>query len=182
MANATGTPQSALYAARGANSALPDGNMQRNRSAEQQHSSASGNPYNYNKRGNGMNYAQFLNGQDPALSRYTPSTLRSTDPTRGTDWNNNRGGYAYNLPTSFGGFGGFSQFSRQQQPPAQMDPDPREAQFRQQAAQAGMQRSNRQFSPGIDPSTIKQQNPTYDQLMRMIGVGGSIGGPQRYTV
>ena len=62
-----------------------------------------------------MNYQQFLNGQDPSLSRYVPPTLTSTSPTMGNSWNNNQGGYAYNLPTSFGGFGGFSQYSRQRQ-------------------------------------------------------------------
>jgi len=98
MANATGTPQSALYQARG----ISDGNSIRNRSAEQQHSYNSGNP---------MNYSQFMNGQDPSLSRYTPSTLTTRSPTS-PQWSNNPGGYAYNLPTAFGGFGGFSQFSQ----------------------------------------------------------------------
>jgi len=104
MANNTGTPQSMLYQMRGQSTAPSDGNGSRNRSVEQQHSYNSGNP---------MNYTQFLNGQDPSLGRYTPPTLQGTSPTN-QRWNNNQGGYAYNLPTAFGGFSGFSQYS---QPP-----------------------------------------------------------------
>lgn len=102
MANSTGTPQGALYQIRGQHTAPSDGNGTRNRSAEQEHSYNSGNPMNYN---------QFLNGQDPALGRYKPPTLAGTSPTD-QRWNNDVGGYAYNLPTSFGGFGGFSQYSK----------------------------------------------------------------------
>lgn len=100
--NSSGTPQSMLYQMRGQHTAPSDGNGSRNRSQEQQHSYNSGNP---------MNYMQFLNGQDPSLGRYTPPTLSSQSPTS-PQWNNNQGGYAYNLPTAFGGFGGFSQFSQ----------------------------------------------------------------------
>lgn len=103
--NSTGTPQSMLYQMRGQSTAPSDGNGTRNRKVEQQHSYNSGNP---------MNYMQFLNGQDPSLGRYTPPTLSSRSPTS-PQWNNNQGGYAYNLPTSFGGFGGFSQYSQQPQ-------------------------------------------------------------------
>lgn len=124
MANATGTPQSALYQARG----VSDGNQYRNRSAEQQHSYNSGNP---------MNYLQFMNGQDPSLSRYTPPTLNSMSPTNPTWTNNNyQGGYAYNLPTSFGGFGGFSQFSQNPQVGSQA-PDPFAAQAAASQGQGG---------------------------------------------
>lgn len=100
--NSTGTPQSMLYQMRGQSTAPSDGNGTRNRKVEQQHSYNSGNP---------MNYMQYLNGQDPSLGRYTPPTLSSQSPTS-PQWNNNQGGYAYNLPTSFGGFGGFSQYSK----------------------------------------------------------------------
>ena len=184
MANASGTPQGALYAARGANTAPFDGNAQRNRSAEQQYSQASGNPYNYQGRGNGMNYAQFLNGQDPSLSRYVPSTLRSNDPARGTEWNNNPGGYAYNLPTSFGGFGGFSQFSRQNQPPAQRALQGMgQPQFGNRLSTSADPNATREMNPAMKPQSIGAE-PTYQQLLRMLGPqpGGSIGGPNRYTV
>lgn len=107
-----GVPQSMLYNARGQSTAPSDGNGTRNRSAEQQHSYNSGNP---------MNYLQFLNGQDPSLSRYVPATLSTSSPTN-PQWNAYQGGYAYNLPTAFGGFGGFSQFSRLPEPPEQMPP------------------------------------------------------------
>lgn len=193
MANASGTPQGALYAARGANTAPSDGNAQRNRSAEQQYSQASGNPYNYQGRGSGMNYAQFLNGQDPSLSRYVPSTLRSSDPTQGNNWNNYPGGYGYNLPTAFGGFGGFSQFSRQDQASRQQPPSPqigpssnlREEALLRQARQGSIKPGNQQVGGYArvprsygDP-TGGVRNPSYEQLIRMLQPGGSIGGPNR---
>ena len=107
------TPQGMLYQMRGQNTAPSDGNGSRNRVAEQQNSAASGNPYNYRGNSN-MDWNQFLNGQDQSLGRYIPPTLQGTSPTD-QRWNNNQGGYAYNLPTSFGGFGGFSQFSQNPQ-------------------------------------------------------------------
>ena len=106
------TPQGMLYQMRGQNTTPSDGNGSRNRVAEQQNSAASGNPYNYRGNSN-MDWNQFLNGQDQSLGRYTPPTLQGTSPTD-QRWNNNQGGYAYNLPTSFGGFGGFSQYSQGQ--------------------------------------------------------------------
>lgn len=107
------TPQGMLYQMRGQNTAPSDGNGSRNRVAEQQNSAASGNPYNYRGNSN-MDWNQFLNGQSQNLGRYTPPTLSSMSPTS-PQWNNNPGGYAYNLPTSFGGFGGFSQYEMPQQ-------------------------------------------------------------------
>ena len=107
------TPQGMLYRMRGQNTAPSDGNGSRNRVAEQQNSAASGNPYNYRGNSN-MNWNQFLNGQSQNLGRYTPPTLSSMSPTS-PQWNNNPGGYGYNLPTSFGGFGGFSQYEMPQQ-------------------------------------------------------------------
>lgn len=171
MSNATGVNQSALYQMRGPAS---DGNQTRDRSKEQYHSYNSGNP---------MNYAQFMNGQDPSLGRYVPPTLSSQSPTNPT-WNNNPGGYAYNLPTAFGGFGGFSQFSQNPQQPAVWgnaggDVD------RQGSAPQGMP-INRLLpqlqasgATGARPKPMPYQKPpdNPNSLGTANDVGGSIGGP-----
>ena len=163
MANATGTPQSALYRTRGQS----DGNSTRNRSAEQQYSGNSGNP---------MNYLQQMNGQDPSLARYVPPMLASRNPTSAS-WqnnNNNQGGYAYNIPTQFGGFGGFSQFSQQggpggaQAPQGQQVPPAQTMQAPTQEAEAvrqitgARQLQNNSFGRG------ERTTPTYDSLMGML--------------
>ncbi len=176
MANASGIPQGVLYSARQAASPSPAGKASRNRSAEQQYSSNSGNPYNY-QRGTGMNYAQFLNGQDPSLGRYVPSTLNTTSPTS-PSWNNSMGGYGYNAPTQFGGFGGFSQFS---QPPArslQGNNDRLSMALRTQPSIPGAE-SKPALQTAVDPGarlTPANGAVSYDALLNLLQRGRNYGG------
>jgi len=52
-------------------------------------------------------YSQFYGGQDPNLGRYTPPTINNPSNMSGApQWNNNPGGYAYNLPNAYGGYQG----------------------------------------------------------------------------
>ena len=195
--NSSGTPQSMLYQMRGQHTAPSDGNGSRNRSAEQQYSSNSGNP---------MNYMQFLNGQDPSLGRYTPPTLSTQSPTS-PQWNNNQGGYGYNLPTAFGGFGGFSQYSQQpqqsqgdmppsfsmasggqnQSQPASMPPSyrppPMGGMFNPNSRGTPIGRTPQGFAkpalaPSQPPATAPANNLSYEQMINMMRTrGGAPSGP-----
>lgn len=88
---ANGTPQSELYSGYGQQT-----NQYRDRSAEQNYTT-SGNPMNYVPNF----YSPMYGTQQPGLGRYAPPTM--SDPNS-NQWNN-QGGYAYNLPTSFGPYG-----------------------------------------------------------------------------
>lgn len=89
---ANGTPQSALYSGYGAMD-----NPYRDRSSEQAHTT-SGNPMNYIPNFNDPMYGT----QQPSLGRYVPPMMSTYN---NGSWNG-QGGYAYNLPTSFGPYGG----------------------------------------------------------------------------
>lgn len=99
--NATGTPQSALYNIR--QGVSPDN---RDRSAEQRNTN-SGNPMAPLFNTSPSQYSTFYAGQDPNLGRYTPPTINNPSNVSGApQWNNNPGGYAYNLPNAYGGYQG----------------------------------------------------------------------------
>ena len=110
MASASGTPQSMLYQARGAVS------DNRDRSAEQRHSN-SGNPmqpiFNTTFPTNGAQYTDPYGGQNPNLGRYTPSTIANAGSGGSPQWNNNMGGYSYNLPNAYGGYQGVGLYGQQ---------------------------------------------------------------------
>lgn len=115
-----GTPQSELYGTGYGNLS----NTYRDRSAEQNFTN-SGNPMSYIP-----NYFDPMYGtQQPGLSRYSPPML--SNPWSGANnWMGGMGGYAYNLPTSFGPYGGSwgSPYSQQ---------GPQSQQGIQQAGQMG---------------------------------------------
>lgn len=89
---ANGTAQSFLYSGYGQQE-----NQFRDRSAEQSNTT-SGNPMSYVPNFNDPMYGT----QQPDLGRYAPPMY---NPNTG-GWSSGQGGYAYNLPTSFGPYGG----------------------------------------------------------------------------
>lgn len=110
MANATGTPQSMLYQARGS---VPSN---RDRSFEQMNTN-SGNPmqpiFNTNYNTMSAQYSDPYNGQAPQFGRYTPPTLSNAGTSNNPQWNSSTGGYAYNLPNAYGGYQGIANYGNQ---------------------------------------------------------------------
>lgn len=110
MASASGTPQAMLYKSRGS---VPSN---RDRSFEQR-STNSGNPmypiFNTTYPTQGAQYGDFYGGQAPNLGRYTPPTISNPSQVGSPQWNNNVGGYAYNLPNAYGGYQGVGLFNQQ---------------------------------------------------------------------
>lgn len=156
---ANGTPQSELYNT--GYGALP--NQYRDRSAEQS-STNSGNPMNYVP-----NFFDPMYGtQQPGLGRYTPPEIGSNGQSI-----NGQGGYAYNLPTSYGPYGGSwgSPFSMQ---------GPQSMQGIQQAG--GW--NNGYPAGGYPPQQMPGQQPMPPQGSGMSGMGiqpqqpGPQGQPQ----